>query len=330
MAFREEAPPTLPYIRTSSVIKIPSANTRMAVTEATDGQRTPPDEVDEERRSIAVIYVALEQFGLAPFRDFVNSYRTHVAGVTHELVILFKGFCEREAASRYQDLLVGVSYHSLFLEDGGYDLGSYFKAVGLFKRDVYCFMNSRSVILVDGWLEMLYRYAKKPEVGMVSATGSMESLYTDYLAIRDRCAGPGGRIRQFLRGSFINRMRHRFLYPAFPNPHLRTNAIAVRREILLQVHRWPFRSKRDTAQFENGRHSISRQLLSKGYELLVVGRNGMGYPPADWFKSNTFWQGTQENLLVADNQTERYALATPREQLLLSCSAWGCSQNPQQ
>ena len=298
--------------------------------EIAECQRTRYSEVGEENESVAVIFVAHEQFGLAPFRAFAESYRTHAAGVTHELVIVFKGFRGFEAVSEYRELLAGVPYHSLFLDDVGYDLGSYFQAVAAFKFDIYCLLNSRSVILVDRWLEMLYRYAKRPEVGMVSATGSMESLYTDYLAIQDRCAGPGGRIRQFLRRSFINRMRHRFLYPAFPNPHLRTNAIAIRREIFLQVHRWPFRSRRDTAQFENGRRSISRQLLSKGYELLVVGRNGVGYPPADWFKSNTFWQGTQENLLVADNQTERYAVASPREQSLLSCSAWGCSQNPQQ
>src|ERR1035437_607378 len=221
-----------------------------AMTEAAERPRKQDKFVGEEHESIAVIYVAHKQFGVAPFRAFVDSYRTHAAGVTHELVIVFKGFCGFEATSRYQELLAGVSYHSLFLDDVGYDLGSYFQAVAAFKCDMYCLLNSRSVILVDGWLEMLYRYAKRPEVGMVSATGSMESLYTDYLAIQDRCAGPGGRIRQFLRGSFINRMRHRFLYPAFPNPHLRTNAIAIRREIFLQVHRWPFRSKRDTAQFE--------------------------------------------------------------------------------
>lgn len=291
--------------------------------------RMKGDQVGKEDDSVAVIYVAHGHFGIAPFRAFIESYRAHAAGITHKLVIVFKGSRGIGAGSGYSELLVGIPYHSLFLDDVGYDLGSYFHAVASFIHPTYCLLNSRSVILVDGWLEMLCRYAKKPEVGMVSATGSMESLYTDYMALQDRCAGPGGRIRRFMRGSIINRMRHRFLYPAFPNPHLRTNAIAIRREILLQVHRWPFRTRRDTAQFENGRRSISRQLLSKGYELLIVGRNGVGYPPAEWFKSNTFWQGTQQNLLVADNQTERYAVASPREQSLLSCSAWGFSPIPQ-
>ena len=39
--------------------------------------------------------------------------------------------------------------------------------------------------------------------------------------------------------------------------------------------------------------------------------------------SNTFWQSNQENLLVADNQTETYRAADPAGRAELSHYAWG-------
>ncbi len=40
--------------------------------------------------------------------------------------------------------------------------------------------------------------------------------------------------------------------------------------------------------------------------VLVVGRDGIGYEKHQWNISNTFWQGTQGNLLIADNQSRSY------------------------
>ena len=45
-----------------------------------------------------------------------------------------------------------------------------------------------------------------------------------------------------------------------------------------------------------------------------------------WPASHTFWQGTQDNLLVADNQTDDYADAAPPVRRLLSQFAWGSAQ----
>ena len=45
-------------------------------------------------------------------------------------------------------------------------------------------------------------------------------------------------------------------------------------------------------------------------------------------ESETFWQGEQDNLLVADNQTESYQRGDPGRRYALSTFAWGERAKP--
>src|SRR5438270_215487 len=42
------------------------------------------------------------------------------------------------------------------------------------------FLDSFARVLVSGWLEMLYRQAVRPNVGIVGATGSHQSISSDF------------------------------------------------------------------------------------------------------------------------------------------------------
>jgi hypothetical protein len=65
-----------------------------------------------------------------------------------------------------------------------------------------------------------------------------------------------------------------------------------------------------------------------GLRPLVVGRNGEAYEKERWHLADTFRQGSQENLLVADNQTDRYAQADAATRAELSRCAWGEHARP--
>jgi hypothetical protein len=56
---------------------------------------------------------------------------------------------------------------------------------------------------------------------------------------------------------------------------------------------------------------------------MLVGRNGRAYPPEWWPFSDTFRQGQQENLLVADNITRTYDSSTWPEKQFLVQQTWG-------
>jgi hypothetical protein len=238
-------------------------------------------------------------------------------------VLLFKGFSAPEEANEYKALLSKIEHEALFIEDYGYDIGAYLRAARVLQSDFYFFLNSRSLLLASDWLGKMYWHAKQHSVGVVGATASCESLYTDYLRARSIKVTDVSFARSLIRSSFINRARHFYYYPPFPNHHIRTNAFMIRKEVLQRIKLKRIKTRLDTSRFENGRISLTRQILAMNLKALVVGRNGNSYQHDEWSRSQTFWQGDQENLLVADNQTEKYARAEQAQRQALTMRAWG-------
>lgn len=293
---------------------------------------------------VAVVHLVRRQHELAPLKRFLASYRDHPAGVAHDLVILFKGFRGEGGTQGHDSLLEGLPHRRLFVPDRGFDLNTYFVAVERLDYDYFCLLNSYSRILDGGWLEKLCRWIRLADVGLVGATGSWQSIarrYTSHqprmnalspvarfrtrvaLALRDR--SPGALLRgatlRALRLAGIWRPAHDF--PSFPNYHLRTNAFMGSRQTLRRVRLGPMRMKLSAYKFESGKDSLTNQVLKLGFRVLVVGRDGEGYEPERWHLSNTFWQSREENLLVADNQTEAYLAAEPAARAELAQYAWG-------
>ena len=55
----------------------------------------------------------------------------------------------------------------------------------------------------------------------------------------------------------------------------------------------------------------------------MVDSEGTSFEETHWARSRTLWQGDQELLLVADNQTRIYARGSLERRGLLSSFAWG-------
>ncbi len=79
-------------------------------------------------------------------------------------------------------------------------------------------------------------------------------------------------------------------------------------------------------QLESGYNSITRQIIKKGYEVLIVDKNGEAYKITEWNKANIFWKENQEDLLIGDKQTEYYKSANSATKNKLSQLAWGESK----
>ena len=126
----------------------------------------------------------------------------------------------------------------------------------------------------------------------------------------------------------FERRRLRASFDPFPSPHLRTNAFMLRARLMRELKAGRIRSKTDAYMFEGGKESLTSQVLRRGLKALVVGRDGRGYEPEEWHRSETLWQGEQRNLLVADNQTRDYAQGGTRQRTFLSRFAWGDKAAP--
>ncbi len=248
---------------------------------------------------ICLVYLAWTPYGIDPAREFLASYRRHPAGTSHRLLLALAGPDEDRAPWRRAFADLDPEEANLGL---GMDLDHYRHAADRVLADRYCFLNTVSVILADGWLANLEKALVAPGVGMVGATGSYESPN----AVRP---GPLRRLRPG--------------HEPFPNPHLRTNAFALERELLLSLD-WPLGlSKLEAVALEGGSRSLTRQVWDRGLETLVVGRDGVGYAPERWMQSATFRSGDQENLLIADNRTRHFQNGGRVTRYGLSWLAWG-------
>jgi hypothetical protein len=287
-----------------------------------------------EIAQICVVHLVRQANGTAPLRSFLESYGRHPAGVDHSLLLLFKGF-EQPPPAEYEALLKGVAHQRRFIPDRGFDVDAYFRIAQTHEADVFCFLNSFSVILADGWLACLHRALVERDAGLVGVTGSWQSISLNssdapHAPWPARPGYPAWRRKllkwfPFLPGLVRTARWHllRGMFDRFPNYHLRTNAFMIRRVTALKLHVAAMRRKFDAYRFESGRQGMTRQVLEMGNTVLIVGRDGKAYDMQDWHLSNTFWRRNQGNLLVADNQTRAYDTASDDDRAMYSGLAWG-------
>ena len=109
----------------------------------------------------------------------------------------------------------------------------------------------------------------------------------------------------------------------FPNPHLRSNAFMISRQLLIDLDFKLDNTKASTNRFESGPDGLPTALAQRGLSSVLVGANGVGYEVADWPKSVTFRLGDQANVLVTDNQTRGFAAMSKWPRVLHERMTWG-------
>jgi len=278
--------------------------------------------------SIGIVHLVRNGNSLSALELFINSYHAHPAGVEHELVLLLKGFETEIIPDPIREVLGETTYQTRFLPDVGFDLGAYFSVSALLQHQYLCFLNSYSQILCNDWLLHLQNALQRPHVGLVGATASYQSHFNSYLYLLAHPTPDVRPARSWLKrlGGHYLRKKHLAYYrknfPPYPNYHLRTNAFMLERSLLLSLRQRPFRTKADALAFESDRYSLTRQVMARNLEVLVVGCDGQHYSKEQWAQSHTFCSGAQENLLVADNQSQLYSLAGATGRRELSRRTW--------
>ena len=275
--------------------------------------------------SVALVHLTSASLGPDPFRAFLDAHRRHPPGVEHELVVVYNGFADAAGAAAMLELAGDVPHTPVYLPEWQIDLVAYRRAVERLSADRVCLVNASAEPLVDGWLATLLAALDEPGVGAVGASGTWESHLTQH----DReIRRPRGWSARDVGARVVMRWKRPGLarrFDAFPSPHLRTNGVALGRELMLEV--WPERldSKLAAHAFESGRDGLVARLEARGLGVRVVGRDGVAYPPERWPQSATFRAGGQANLLLADNRTRQFERADAAERDALAEAAWGPS-----
>jgi hypothetical protein len=300
-----------------------------------------------------VVYLYRFAEGEEPAVRFLDSYGRHPAGFEHDLHVVLKGFPNEGALRSARALFRALPINTIEVGDSGYDIGSYFAAARAVSNRQLMFLNTFSEILADNWLAHLDKALSMPGVGLVGATGSWQSVCSSYEAalfrVLNRLKAFGGSInrREQLpvtvdhRGTsqgvyqrvdirqVLRNLARAGLYPLrlyefgrHPNPHIRSNAFMIRRDVFLSLRRPAFDKKIDAYKFESGRQSMTKQVIARDLRPVVVDRCGRVYGVSEWKSSSTFWIDMQHNLLVADNQTNNYAAGSSERRAVLENHAW--------
>jgi hypothetical protein len=297
---------------------------------------------------LALIHLVRHANGFKPFDRFMASYEAHDAGREHDLVLLLKGVPRPADAAPYLERAAASRPRALHVDDSGLDLAAYRAAAGRLSHHYVGFVNSFSEILADDWLERL----SAPVVhgaGAAGATGSWggglsyklyqagvpggyDDVFADRRAVRIAMHEIGGAPYRgdlvHWVGNLVYAIRDFHLLTLFPAVHLRTNAFVIERERFLSLRTGSLRTKRGAYRLESGRDNMTAQLTALGRPPVMVDRHGAARHGPEWSDGDVFWQGRQEALLVADNQTRQYANGPARHREVLSRFAWGLAARP--
>jgi hypothetical protein len=280
------------------------------------------------KQDIAVIYIVWLPFGLDPLQSFIESYLKHPAGVEHELTIVFKGEHITESAieSCYQLLQQKNIQHKALYHSKGLDIDTYFYAASQVSTTYCMFLNSKSMLLSDNWLQKMWAAIQQDKIGVVAATGTYQShssaVYTVHPWKWEHTKTFAENFRKYK--VFIKAfVWWQWWFKLYPNPHIRTNAFLINRGLFLSLTHKPAINKFDAYKFESGRMGITNQLLKKGLKPVLINKEGHLFEIKDWYNSFVYRSGSQQGLMISDNQTEVYQNANPEEKRKLTFLSWG-------
>lgn len=281
--------------------------------------------------SLALVYLSRgADGGLTAAKAFFDAHNAFPPGCLHELIVITKGWSGVTGREEVENLARLNHARVINLPDDGFDWGAYMRLIPQLEHNCVCFLNTFSRPCKVGWLNLLRMALEIPgaSVGAVGATASWQTLAPTQItpSLDTKYNTPLFYPIRLVR-SVIRFFSNTWAFPPFPNPHLRSNALLMRRELFLdfaQSHKVP-RSKRDALKLESGRAGFTVFLRKRGLEPLVAGADGGTYGPKYWINSGTFRAFGQHNLLVKDNQTTVYEVADHYQQAVLEMISWGRS-----
>jgi len=268
-------------------------------------------------KEICVFYLFRKSDEWQKAIDFIDSYRAIASGADHDIKIVLKG------ESSNKKLLGHISklkINYVEIPDVGRDIYSYVLLSKLFNYKFLVFLNSHSKILQEDWLYMLINPFEKSSTGIVGATGS----YASHTSIAYENLNKSGLGWDLLKKIIIFYIL-RLLFPKFPNPHIRTNAFAIKRDAFLSLkfNMTFLKTRLGSYAAESGYKSICNQLSAKKMDSILVGLNYQVSIMDDWRSNNIFWDGGQVKLIISDNQTRKYEKGSNSDRIFFKKIAWG-------
>lgn len=289
---------------------------------------------------ISVIYLARGvDYGIDDVKRFLDSYKNNPAGIEHEFVIAAKGW--EKKPEEYKDLLeLADEYNAkvINLADDGFDLWAYFRVSQILNLKYVFFINTSSVILKKDWLVKFYdAFKSNPNLKLAGATGSSEVTSNPVAAIRHEYWKTRKKtlknklfvaLKVLIYKFFVDFklvLARKYRPIKFPNYHIRTNGFFMEREMFLDFmgqKKLP-KNKNHAYELESGHNGLTKFIMQRGNNAVVIGADGIAYKPEDWKISKTSVNPDSSNLILSDNHTRLYDFWNIEERKSYEKKVWG-------
>ena len=244
-------------------------------------------------RGDAVIYLCRKGDPAVAHTAFFKSLAANPFGIDADLVVVLKGFEPQETPQSLTEFRKSAAFRIdevRVKDEGSWAINAFFEAARQAPHDRLLFLTSHSRIRAKNWLRFYSEaFERVPNCGVAGASGSYEAVTG----------------------------------VSFPNINIRTNAFMIARQVFNQLDTGSLATKRGGYEFEAGPNSLTRQLERRGLQPVVVDRIGNSWQSEDWPESNTFRSGLQQGLLVADNRTHDFDIASNGKRRRLAKLAFG-------
>ena len=170
---------------------------------------------------ISYLFTKFDQIDTLNF-NFKKNYLKYDSGYTHDLLICFKLFKEKDLFEGNKRLLKELNY-ILFIDEetnNDYDFGSYKRIAKKYKdRDIF-FMNSHSYPICHKWLKKLMKFYD--ENTLIGTSASNESISIQLY------------LKKYKILSYLfKKFNYSRKFKTFPNPHIRTSSFLINAKIFL-------------------------------------------------------------------------------------------------
>ena len=167
-------------------------------------------------KNFVVAYLSSKYVNINSLDNFILNYSKFDPGCEHKLVICFKNLTSEEIAIRKKKLInIKCDYFIDYEKKNDFEWGTLKRLCQKYNKDIF-WLHDHSYPRVKGWLRNIVEiYNKKTIVGCSSSFSSHYSnaFYRKkddtYLQI------------------IIKIIKYFFLFPKFPNPHLRTTGFLI-------------------------------------------------------------------------------------------------------
>ena len=243
--------------------------------------------------TVSISYVIREADGIDAFDNFIDSLEKFPIPKSISLYILLKESRElfrlqiqnRLQASKIKaNIVVG--------SDGGFDLGSHLEIASRVSSDLLVLFTSTKEKVSP--MLLVFRLIKIPNFFF----RKIEKTLLCFIAKLN----PWKSVKNF---------------PEFPNPHIRTTGMAIRRDLYVEILDKVPVSKFDAFNYESGSDSITKRAEGLGYKVGLVQKNGV-FVSIQNPKARTTFRFVGGDSLISDHQSRHFHTLSKRHKLILT------------